>query len=154
MTERSSLPRRFFTREEQRQIVAAITAAERRTSGEIRVHVERSVPRRAPIRGDAYRRAREVFARIGLHRTVAHNGVLFYIAVRSRQLAVVGDEGLHAHVGDDFWLEMRDLVAAAFADGKPAAGLAAAIARVGERLREHFPGGDDDVNEQPDEISF
>ncbi len=151
---RSDVPRRYFTPEEQERIRAAIQAAESRTSGEIRVHVERDLPRRGPAAGDAYRRARDVFARLGMHRTAAHDGVLIYLALRPRTLAVVGDEGLHAQVGDAFWREVVAAMLPAFADDRPADGLATGAAMIGERLRLHFPHRDDDVNELPDDISF
>lgn len=151
---RSDVPGRYFTPEEQERVRAAIEAAESRTSGEIRVHVERDLPRRGPASRDAYRRARDVFARLGMHRTAAHNGVLIYLALRPRALAVVGDEGLHAQVGSAFWSEVVAAMLPAFADDRPAEGLATGAAMIGERLRQHFPHRDDDVNELPDDISF
>ncbi len=150
MSGRSTIPRQYFGDGERTRIVAAIQAAERRTSGEIRVHIEREVP----LGGDAYAHAREVFARLGMHATAARNGVLIYLAVKARRFAVVGDEGLHTHVGDAFWSETRDVIGAAFADDRPVEGIEAAISRIGERLREHFPVADDDVNELPDDISY
>lgn len=151
---RSDKPAGYFTPEEQERVRDAIRAAEQRTSGEIRVHVERDLPRRGPARGDAYRRARDVFAKLGMHRTAAHDGVLIYLALRPRALAVVGDEGLHAHVGEAFWREVVAAMVPDFASDRPADGLVAGVAMIGERLREHFPHRDDDVNELPDDISF
>jgi len=151
---RSDLPRRYFTPAERAAIVAAVGAAEARTSGEIRLHVERDVPAGGAARGDPYARARELFARLGMHRTAERNGVLVYLATRSRCLAIVGDEGLHGRVGDAFWPGVVDAMLPAFADDRPADGLAAGLAMIGEKLREHFPRRADDVNELPDEISF
>ncbi len=153
-TTRSDVPRHFFTKDEQDRIVAAIAAAELRTSGEIRFHLERDVPGKAPANGDAYQRARQVFDKLGMHRTEARNGVLVYMAVRSRLFAVVGDEELHARVGDGFWSDVVAAMGAAFADGRFVEGLDAGIRMIGEKLREHFPYQSDDVNELPDEISY
>ncbi len=153
-SERSDIPRRFFSGEEQERIVAAIQAAELRTSGEIRLHVERDVPRRGPAKNDAYARARQVFAKLGMHRTEARNGVLVYLATRSRRFAVVGDEELHRRVGDGFWDEVVAAMAARFADGDFGGGLAEGVGAIGESLRTHFPWRDDDVNELDDDISF
>ncbi len=86
---RSDRPKKFFTEDEQKAIVAAIGAAELKTSGEIRVHIERDVPRKAPASGDAYLRAREMFAKLGMHATEARNGVLFYLATRSRRFVAL-----------------------------------------------------------------
>ena len=150
MAGRSDRPRKFFSDEEQRAVVHAIEAAERRTSGEVRIHVERDLPRGL----DPYQRAREVFAELGMHATEAHNGVLFYLATRSRRFAVVGDEALHQVVGERFWDDVASLMAQHFVGDRFGDGLAAGIAKVGERLREHFPYQTDDVNELPDEISY
>ena len=153
-TRRSDVPRRFFTGDEQQRIRAAIAAAELRTSGEIRFHLERDVPDKPPVEGDPYRQARRIFDRLGMHRTAARNGVLVYVAVRSRRFAVVGDEALHARVGDGFWSDVVAAMAGRFAEDDFAAGLETGIAMIGEKLREHFPYQDDDVNELPDDISY
>ncbi len=154
MAQRSDIPRKFFTTDEQRQVREAIAAAEARTSGEIRLHVERDVPRRKPIAGDPYLRAREVFAQLGMHETAERNGVLIYLATRSRRFAVLGDEELHQRVGEDFWSEIRDLFAEHFRADRFVTGLTAGIALVGERLRKYFPHRDDDLNELSDDISY
>ena len=151
---RSSRPRGFFSDDEQERILAAIETAERRTSGEIRLHLERDVPDEAPSGGDPYRRSRRVFERLHMHRTAARNGVLVYMAVRARRFAVVGDEALHARVGDDFWADVIETMGRHFAEERLLEGVVAGIRLIGEKLREHFPYRDDDVNELPDEISF
>ncbi len=151
---RSDIPRRFFNLEERRRLEAAIAAAERRTSGEIRLHLERDVPRRGAAGGDPYGRARELFARLGMHRTAERNGVLIYLATRSHCFAVVGDEELHRHVGEEFWRGVAGLLSARFAAGDFVDGLTEGISLIGERLRAHFPRADDDINELPDELSF
>lgn len=154
MTTRSALPRRFFTKAEQEQIVAAIAAAEKHTTGEIRVYIERSVKQVGHEQDATYVRAREVFARLGMQRTEARNGVLVYLAVRSRRFAIVGDEELHRRVGDDYWLEIRDSLAADFATERFAEGLVAAITAIGDRLGDHFPPRSDDRNELTDDIAY
>ncbi len=112
--QRSDIPRRFFTDEEQEMIVAAIGQAEKKTSGEIRICLERDVNEPG---GDPYERAREVFAKLEMHQTAERNGVLVYLAVRSRRFAIVGDEKLHQHLGENYWVEVRDLIAQDFAKG-------------------------------------
>lgn len=154
MDDRSDAPRRFFSKQEKDAIVAAIGAAEKRTSGEIRFHVERDVPTGPPADGDAYRRARQLFGELGMHATEARNGVLVYMAVRSRRFAVVGDEELHRRVGDGFWEDVVAAMAARFREDDFGGGVAAGITLIGEKLREHFPYRDDDVNELADDISF
>lgn len=152
--ERSDQPRRFFSEEEQRRIVVAIRAAEKRTSGEIRLHVEREVPRTAPILGDAYARARQLFAALGMHRTATRNGVLIAMSLRDRRVAVVGDEKLHDVVGEAYWRGIVATLTREFAAVRYCEGLLDAIARIGEVLRERFPRRENDVNELRDDISY
>ena len=128
-------------------MIAAIGAAERRTSGEIRVHVER----RCEV--DPMEAARRWFARLGMDATAERNGILFYVAVSDRKFAVVGDSGIHAKVGEAFWTALRDAMAGEFAKGRPVAGLIRGITEAGERLAEHVPRKDADRNELSDEIS-
>jgi len=151
---RSDVPRRFFDKAEQQAIVEAIGQAELRTSGEIRFHVERDVPSKTPVEGDAYVRAREVFAELGMQATEARNGVLVYMAVRSKKFAVVGDEELHKLVGDGFWLDVVETMRQHFAQNLFGDGVAAGVLQIGDKLVEHFPYQSDDVNELSDEISF
>ncbi|MGD9549233.1 MAG: TPM domain-containing protein [Candidatus Krumholzibacteriia bacterium] len=150
-TGRSDLPRRFFSPEERSRIAAAIGEAEELTSGEIRLYLERGVNDGA---ADPYARARQVFAGLKMHETAERNGVLIYLAVRSRRFAIVGDEELHNRVGEGYWTGIRDLMAEEFADGRFTEGLVAAIAAIGEKLGRHFPHRPDDVNELPDDIAF
>ncbi len=151
---RSDRPKDFFSAEEEQCVEAAIAAAEKRTSGEVRCYLDRDVPDKPPVDGDAYLQARRMFAKLGMHRTASRNGVLVYLAVRSRKFAIVGDEALHALVGDDFWADVVALMARHFAEERFAEGVAEGVALIGEKLRVHFPYQDDDVNELPDEISY
>lgn len=103
--------RRFLSEEDCDAIVHAIVAAEAETSGEIRAHLERRVPRRRDNkRGDVFWRAREVFHHLGMHRTPHRHGVLIYLALEDRKVALVGDEGIHGRVGDEYWARVRDLM--------------------------------------------
>ncbi|MFQ5912197.1 MAG: TPM domain-containing protein [Nitrospinota bacterium] len=146
---RSTNPRKFFTEEEREQIVAAVAAAENRTSGEIRLHIEGKCPVEPPLE-----RAKQLLFHLGMDKTEQRNGVLIYLATASRRFAIVGDEGIHKVVPDNFWEDVRDLMAARFREGEFCSGIAQGIERVGEKLREFFPWRDDDVDELPDEISF
>lgn len=140
-------PRRFFSAAEQHRIVAAIQRAERETSGEIRVHVEERCP------GDAYARAREVFAALGMYRTQQRNGTLIYLAVGDRKFAVIGDEGIHAVVPPGFWDTVRDAMATHFRAGSFVVGVCAGVAAIGEQLQAYFPWTLADQAELTDEVS-
>jgi uncharacterized membrane protein len=140
--------RRFFDAEEEAHILEAIRSAERATSGEIRVHVESHCP------GDPMEVARNRFARLGMAGTAKRNGVLFYLATQDGKFAVFGDEGIHQKVGDPFWQELRDRMAARFREDAFVPGLTEAIAAVGAHLAAGFPLEQDDRNELPDSISW
>jgi uncharacterized membrane protein len=147
---------RFLSEPDFAAIAGAIKAAESRTSAEIRVHLERRVPRRLlRRRPDALARAQHVFRRLGMHRTAERHGVLIYVAVEERRLAVVGDEGIHGRVGDLHWNEVRDLMIETLREnGPPRRALERAIEALGRALAEHFPRRPDDRNELSDEVSL
>ena len=140
--------RRLLSEQDESRVIAAIRAVEARTSGEIRVHVERRCA------GNAIATAGRWFRRLGMEATVEGNGILFYVAVDDREFAIVGGAGIHAKVGDAFWEALRDALRDDFAKGDPAAGLTRAIGEAGSRLAEHFPRRSGDANELPDEISY
>jgi uncharacterized membrane protein len=113
--------RALFSEGDFEAIAAAVAAAEAATSAEIRVHLERRLPvLRGAARADALGRAREVFARLGMHRTALRHGVLIYLAIEDKKVAIVGDEGIHARVGDDYWAGVRDLMVEHLRGGKGA----------------------------------
>ena len=141
-------PQDFLTREEQDMIVSAIKEAETNTSGEIRVHID------DVCGSDAYGKAVEVFRYLGMDRTRERNGVLIYVACTSKVFAIVGDKGINDAVPGNFWNDVSAHIHDCFAKGKFAEGLADAVRMAGEKLRDYFPYRSDDINEQPDEISF
>jgi len=138
----------FFTKEQQSQILAAVKEAEKSTSGEIRVHIETTCPE------DVLDRAAWIFNKLKMHNTVDRNGVLFYLAVRDRKFAVIGDGGINAVVPEGFWDEIKENMQKHFREGKFTEGLSVGIIKAGEQLRTHFPYRKADVNELSDEISF
>ena len=138
----------FFSKEQQAQILVAVKEAEKATSGEIRVHIETSCP------GEVLDRAAWVFKKLGMHKTAERNGILFYLAVKDRKFAIIGDAGINAKVPAGFWDSINELILKNFKDGKFAEALSEGIILTGEQLKAHFPYQKDDVNELPDEISF
>ncbi len=132
----------------ERRILEAIARAERHSSGEIRVHLHRGGGK------DIYQRAVKTFERLGMHKTRLRNGILIYVDTGGRRFAVIGDEGIHRKVGQNFWEQIRDILAEHFRRGQYTDGIVRAIDAIGLALAEHFPYSDDDINELPDEISF
>jgi uncharacterized membrane protein len=143
-------PARYFSEEENRRIVAAIQEAERRTSGEVRVFVEKRCRFIEPLM-----RAQEIFLSLKMTETAQRNAVLVYIAMKDRQLAIYGDEGIHTKVGDAFWNNEVKKMLEQFNGENYTEGLVQIIYDIGEALVTHFPyDGSTDKNELPDEIVF
>jgi uncharacterized membrane protein len=138
----------FFTKEQQANILDAIKEAEKETSGEIRVHIE------TRLSGDVLDRASWIFKKIGMNRTEERNGVLFYLAVRNRKFAIIGDIGINTKVPEGFWDKIKGIMESDFREKRFSEGLAKGILMAGNQLKEHFPHLVNDVNELPDEISF
>jgi uncharacterized membrane protein len=140
--------RKFFNAEEQQLLIDAITQAELKTSGEIRVHLENFSFR------NEIKSAEKIFVKLKMHETDARNGVLIYIATLSRKIAVVGDVGIHQKLGDAFWQALVSKLIQQFKDNKKAAALAEAIVECGEQLGKFFPRKSDDTNELSNSISY
>jgi uncharacterized membrane protein len=138
----------FFTKDQRGDIRQAVLNAELDTSGEIRVHIETS------CKGDVLDRAAFIFAKMGMQKTEKRNGVLFYLAVRNRRFAVIGDKGINVIVPEDFWDDVKNLLLNHFREERFTEGLIEGISMVGTKLKKHFPYKTGDVNELSDEISF
>ena len=136
-----------LTKSDKKEIVSAIHDAEKRTSGEIRVHLKGWCGR------DVLREAQKAFTRLKMHRTREQNGVLIFIVLKNREFAVVGDQGIHGRVGEAFWNTIRDKMAGYFSQGKLKEGILAGVEEAGRKLGEHFPRRAGDVNELPDGIT-
>ncbi len=137
----------FLFRLRQKEVVRAIAEAEMRTSGELRVFVTH---RKC---ADARAAAEAQFDALGMTATRERNGVLIFVAPRSRTFAIIGDEGVHARCGEAFWCELAAGLSRAFKEGRLTEGLVGVIERAGELLAQHFPRGGDDRNELPDSIA-
>jgi len=140
----------FFTAEERQLLVEAIQRAEQRTSGEVRLFIEskcRFV--------DAIDRAREIFIKLQMDKTDLRNATLIYIAIDDKQAAVMGDEGIHQKVGQEYWKVEVAKMLQHFRAERLVDGICVAITDLGEALQHYFPyDSGTDKNELPDEIIF
>ncbi len=140
----------FFTEEEKNQLVQAIQNAEQRTSGEVRLFIES----RCKFM-DALDRANEIFLSLKMHETELRNATLIYVAVKDKQAAVVGDEGIHEKVSSTYWEELVNKMLLQFQQKKLADGICQGIRNLGEALAHNFPyNKETDKNELPDELIF
>ena len=137
----------FLTTEQEVEVIQAIREAEKNTSGEIRVHLENNTEK------PTLERAKEVFLYLKMDVTKEKNGVLIYVGIVSKQIAIIGDTGIDKLVPSDFWEAELQLINDYFAVEKFEKGLVASIIKVGDKLKEFFPYQSDDTNELSDAIS-
>jgi len=136
----------FLNQLQHDEIIAAIRAAESKTSGEIRVFISRKHVE------DPVVAAQKQFERLGMTKTHHHNGVLIFVAQRARKFAVIGDTAVHQRCGDGFWQALAGEMAGHFKQSNFSAGIIHAIQKAGDLLAAHFPPLPGDGNELPDEI--
>lgn len=100
----------------------------------------------------ARRAAMQQFLAHGLHVTQDRTGVLIFVAVEDRRVEIVADEGIHARVGEDVWIETVDVLTAALREDRMTEGFEAAIALTGAVLAEHFPPRPRNPDELPNRL--
>ncbi|TFF38584.1 TPM domain-containing protein [Mucilaginibacter psychrotolerans] len=137
-----------FTEDEQQRIQKAVAAAEKNTSGEIRVCVEKTCS------DNTLDRAAKYFTQLGMDKTKLRNGVLIYVATVDRKFAIIGDAGINQVVPADFWDSTKEDMLSCFKYGNLLEGIITGIAKAGEQLKKYFPHALDDKNELPDDIAF
>ncbi len=138
----------FFSKIDKEAIKSAIVKAELNTSGEIRVHIENSSNKK-PIE-----RAIEVFGKLKMNQTIDRNGVLIYLAIKNKQFAIIGDEGINSNIDINFWNDVKEIMKMEFQNNNFVSGISKAIELTGVKLKQFFPYKIDDKNELPDDISF
>ena len=142
------MPTDLFSSKDQELITSAIQSAEFETSGEIRVHLEKS------CEGNVLDRAAQVFENLAMHKTKLRNGVLFYLAYADRKFAILGDAGINSTVPENFWDDIKIRMQSRFRAGHFVEGLCEGVEMAGNQLKSNFPRENDDINELPDKISF
>jgi uncharacterized membrane protein len=137
-----------FTDEEQQRVQQAVADAEKNTSGEIRVCMEKTCS------DDPLDRAVKYFTQLEMHQTKQRNGVLIYVATVDRKFAIIGDAGINKVVPADFWDSTKDEMLNHFKYGNMVEGIVTGVKKAGEQLKKYFPYLLDDENELPDDIAF
>ncbi|MGX9984863.1 TPM domain-containing protein [Soonwooa purpurea] len=138
----------FLTNKEVASLVDAIQQAESMTSGEIRVHIDSTtIDNNAKV-------AWQVFKSLNMDQTKERNAVLFHINFEQKYLTIIGDEGIHKKVHQDFWDQLHDEITTAFASSKYHKGIHDAILKTGQELKKYFPTSENNTNELSNEISF
>ncbi|MDD7887587.1 TPM domain-containing protein [Flavivirga sp. 57AJ16] len=137
----------FLSKEDEQEIIEAIRVAEQNTSGEIRVHIEKT------SNGDIFDRAMEVFHYLKMDNTKEQNGVLIYLAVEDKSFVIYGDKGINDVVPNNFWDSTKDLMQSHFMNGNFKKGISEGVLKAGKQLETYFPWRHGDVNELSNEIS-
>ncbi len=137
----------FLTKNEEQEIVAAICMAEKKTSGEIRIHLEKTTTL------PHFDRALEVFQLLEMHKTEQKNGVLIYVAVHDKKFVICGDKGINDLVTFDFWDNTKEIMQSHFKNNNFKQGIIDGILNAGTELQKHFPYQTNDTNELSNEIS-
>ena len=136
----------FVEKLEHQRIVNAIAAAEKKTSGEIRVFIQRGEI------ADPIPAARQQFEKLGMTATRERNAVLIFVAPRSQKFAVIGDTGIHERCGDEFWQRLVEAMQAHFKGENFTDAVIHAIKQTGDLLAQHFPRRPDDRDELPNAV--
>ena len=139
----------FLSSDDELAVVQAIQEAEKKTSGEVRVHIEKKCPNKGPIK-----RAVSLFQKLGMHKTDLRNGVIVYVSTEDHFLAIWGDEGIHTKVGQEFWESTLTTLKEDFKANQIKNGLRKAVLDIGEKLQQFYPYQKDDKNELDDSISY
>jgi uncharacterized membrane protein len=137
----------FLGKLEHDRIVDAIREAESKTSGEIRVYIQRG-----KLKSDPLEAAQRKFHRLGMHQTRERNAVLIFVAPRVHKFAVVGDQAIHEKCGDQFWQRVATAMHHCFRQQKFTDGIGGAITVIGDALAQHFPKTSSDTNELADDV--
>jgi uncharacterized membrane protein len=137
----------ILTRDQIESIEATIAEAELTTSAEIRVHLEDECAE------SVLDHAAFIFEELHMHSTALRNGVLIYVAPGTKQMAVIGDVGIHQKVIVGFWDHVKDRMIYEFKKGDFESGIKDGIRVVGAELAKHFPREHNDQNELDNTIS-
>ncbi|MDB5018691.1 MAG: hypothetical protein JWQ84_3523 [Mucilaginibacter sp.] len=137
-----------FNDEEQQRIRTAIEEAEKHTSGQIRVCIEKTCSE------SVLDRAAKYFHQLDMHKTKLRNGVLIYLATVDRKFAIIGDAGINKAVPANFWDDTKEDMLQHFKYGNLVEGIVTGLKISGDHLQKYFPHQSGDTNELSDDIAF
>jgi uncharacterized membrane protein len=138
----------LFNEDEQHRIRVAIENAEKHTSGQIRVCIEKT------CNEDVLGRAAKYFHKLDMDKTKHRNGVLIYVATVDRKFAIIGDAGIDKVVPADFWDSTKEDMLEHFKVGDLVEGIVTGLQIAGKQLQKYFPYNANGGNELSDDIAF
>lgn len=138
----------YFSEYDANRIVETIDKIEETTDGEVRVHIE-DLCDLFPID-----RAIEVFDALKMSNTEDRTGVLIYLAVDDKKIAIIGDEGINQRVKNSYWDDIIDDTLPYLKNMEIANAIIFALNKIGKELSKHFPATQKNKNELTNEISY
>jgi len=129
-------------------IVNAIKEAEINTSAEIRVHYTTKKSKSLLLND-----AQQTFEALKMHETELRNGILIFLRLKTKEVAILGDIGIHKHVGNEFWVAVKEEIIATIKSSNITQGIIKGIELSGKQLSIHFPPHELNPNELSDEIT-
>lgn len=134
--------------EEKRLILKTIMEAEKCTSVEFQVHIDKN------CKGNVTEKASAIFNFLHLNKTKTKKWLLFYLSLEDHKFAIIGDTETNEMVPDIFWKHVKNHMQTKINEGNLTACLREGITMAANHLKNFIPKENDDVNELPDEISL
>jgi len=98
------------------------------------------------------RRALGLFAERGVYATRDRSGLLIVVSALERRVVILGDAGIHAHIGEAGWDGYVQQIIAGIRAGQAAPAILQVLDALGEALAAHFPPRPDDRDELPNTV--
>jgi uncharacterized membrane protein len=144
--------RRVFPPATLERIAQAIKAGEATHAGQVRFVVEGALDGAPLFRNQpARQRALDLFSHLRIWDTAHNNGVLIYLLLADRDVEIIADRGIHAHVGEGGWEAICRDMETEFRAGQFERGVITGIAAVSRQLAKYFPPHGGQANELPDQ---
>ena len=129
-------------------IEEAIKEAEVKCSGQICVAIEADLSTDLLWKNvSARHRAVDVFSTLRVWDTENNSGVLVYLLLADHDVEIIADRGIAKKVVASEWEHICRMMESSFSKGNFEKGLIDGIKRIGEKLAEHFPSQNENLNE-------
>lgn len=107
----------------------------------------------APLKHARVRDRAVRYFKVGAERrTHGRTGILIYLSLAEHRAEIVADAAIAGKVEPEVWGHAMASLISEIRQGRPGAGMVAAVEEVGAVLARHFPRADDDRNELPDRL--
>ncbi len=147
------LVRRYFTKQDLKEIAQKIAISEKQHRAEIRVALQAGLEIIDIMRGvEARQKAIEAFSQLGIWDTEENNGVLIYLLLAERRLEIIADRGIHSILGQRYWEKIHKEMLSLFRSKQYKEGVLYALEHINTKMMELFPKQGEDPDELPNEV--